>query len=133
MSTLPQDQTTTRTQQRITINGVLDVNAIKNTPHSHHKNLSTSSKRNDVALMTLHPQTQALAAEWLDGLLILLGQEPITSETKRLLNAVGGWGLKIRLLNVNFDNSEEIGDERGAMPTREGLDEDYYYDVFGGA
>ena len=94
-------------------------------------------------MLTLYPGTPTLASEWLDGLLMLLDQAPITDETKRLLSTVSSWGLKIRLLNVSFDDANstiggengarESKDERGVVPSREGLDEDYYYDVFGGA
>ena len=73
-----------------------------------------------------------MAAEWLDGLLMLLNQAPITAETNKLLRTVSNWGLKIRLLNVRFEDGEEPEEGKGKVPSREGLDEDYYYDVFGG-
>ncbi len=61
---------------------------------------------------------------------MLLNQTPITSETNKLIQFVSNYGLKIRLLNVRFD---EVGmGEEPEVPSREGLDEDYYYDVFGG-
>lgn len=72
-----------------------------------------------------------MASEWLDGLLMLLNQQPITAETNKLINMVSSYGLKIRLLNVRFDERDMMG-EAPEMPSREGLDEDYYYDVFGG-
>ena len=80
--------------------------------------------------MTLHPQSHSLASEWLDGLLMLLNQQPITAETNKLIGLVGEYGLKIRLLNVRFDEVGAVGEPE--VPTREGLDEEYYYDVFGG-
>ena len=64
---------------------------------------------------------------------MLLSQAPITSETKTLLRDISGWGLKIRLLNVNFDGSNHYEAASGIVPSREGLDEEYYYDVFGGS
>jgi engulfment and cell motility protein 1 len=82
-------------------------------------------------LLTLHPQSHSIASEWLDGLLMLLNQQPITAETDRLINTVSSYGLKIRLLNVRFDERDMTG-VAPQMPSREGLDEDYYYDVFGG-
>jgi engulfment and cell motility protein 1 len=82
-------------------------------------------------LLTLHPQSHSVASEWLDGLLMLLNQQPITAETSKLVNMVSSYGLKIRLLNVRFDERDMLG-EAPEMPSREGLDEDYYYDVFGG-
>jgi engulfment/cell motility protein 1 len=63
---------------------------------------------------------------------MLLNQQPITQETSKLLKLVSGYGLKIRLLNVRYEDGMEGGVEEREVPTREGLDEDYYYDVFGG-
>ncbi|KAF7508359.1 hypothetical protein GJ744_009350 [Endocarpon pusillum] len=85
----------------------------------------------EAVLLTLHPQSHSMASEWLDGLLMLLNQQPITAETNKLINMVSSYGLKIRLLNVRFDERDMMG-EAPEMPSREGLDEDYYYDVFGG-
>lgn len=62
---------------------------------------------------------------------MLLNQAPITSETNKLIDLVSNYGLKIRLLNVRFDDVREEGEEP-EIPSREGLDEEYYYDVFGG-
>ena len=86
-------------------------------------------------LLTLAPSTHSLASEWLDGLLMLLNQAPITAETNKLVELVGDYGLKIRLLNVRFgaDWEERGGIEGvGEVPSREGVDEEYFYDVFGG-
>jgi engulfment and cell motility protein 1 len=81
------------------------------------------------AVLTLDPQTHSLASEWLDGLLMLLNQAPITAETNKLVGLVVDYGLKIRLLNVRLEDGMEAGDGRGLIPSREGLDEDYYYEV----
>lgn len=60
---------------------------------------------------------------------MLLNQQPITTDTTKLVNLVAGYGLKIRLLNVRY---EDTGlDQEPVMPSREGLDEDYYYDIGG--
>ena len=91
----------------------------------------TSSNRKEISLLILHPQTHSLASEWLDGLLMLLNQQPITAETNKLITMVQDYGLKIRLLNVRFDDMAFAG-EAPEIPSREGLDEDYYYDIFGG-
>lgn len=82
-------------------------------------------------LLILYPQSHSLASEWLDGLLMLLNQQPITAETNALISLASNYGLKIRLLNVRFDDQAFSGEEPD-LPSREGLDEDYYYDVFGG-
>ena len=101
------------------------------TTHSHNRKPPHHQK--EATLLTLHPQTQTLASEWLDGLLMLLNQQPITNETSKLINMIRDYGLKIRLLNVRFDemgmNSPGEGPE---MPSREGVDEDFWYEDFGG-
>jgi engulfment/cell motility protein 1 len=82
------------------------------------------------AILTLMPPTHSLASEWLDGLLMLLNQAPITAETNKLVSLVSEYGLKIRLLNVQLDDGF-TGPPQGAgvVPSREGLDDDYYYEV----
>ncbi|OLN88593.1 Engulfment and cell motility protein 2 [Colletotrichum chlorophyti] len=82
------------------------------------------------AILTLYPLTHSLASEWLDGLLMLLNQAPITAETNKLVNLVSDFGLKIRLLNVRIE-AAYTGPPPGAgvVPSREGLDEDYFYEV----
>jgi len=84
----------------------------------------------EYVLLTLQPASQTLASEFLDGLLMLLNQAPITADTNRLVKAVTEYGMKIRLLNVRLDRP--IDKALGEVPTREGLDEEYFYDVFGG-
>ena len=64
---------------------------------------------------------------------MLLNQEPITSDSAKLINLIANYGLKIRLLNVRFDDAAAFGGETPKVPSRDGLDDDYYYDVFGGA
>ncbi|KAF4782523.1 ELMO/CED-12 family protein [Colletotrichum scovillei] len=82
------------------------------------------------AILTLNPVSHSLASEWLDGLLMLLNQAPITAETNKLVNLVSDFGLKIRLLNVRIE-AAYTGPPPGAgvIPSRDGLDEDYFYDV----
>ena len=121
---------------KITISGHLPSTSRPDSPKTHVRNTSlatknTHSSRKETVLLTLHPQTHSLASEWLDGLLMLLNQQPITAETNKLITMVRDYGLKIRLLNVDFNNMHFAGDPP-EIPTREGLDEDYYFDVFGG-
>ncbi|KAE8334878.1 hypothetical protein BDV24DRAFT_144987 [Aspergillus arachidicola] len=97
----------------------------------HARSTSRATHRETV-LLTLRPQSPSIASEWLDGLLMLLNQQPITAETSKLVNLVSDYGLKIRLLNVRFDDGVFAG-EPPNVPSREDLDDDYYYDVFGGA
>lgn len=75
-----------------------------------------------------------IASEWLDGLLMLLEQQPITNETNKLINMISEYGLKVRLLNVRFNDDEGLlggadGIEAPPIPSREGLDEDYFYEI----
>ncbi|KAI1844284.1 hypothetical protein JX265_007877 [Neoarthrinium moseri] len=81
-------------------------------------------------VLTLYPLNHSVASEWLDGLLMLLDQKPITAESNKLVSLVGDYGLKIRLLNVRMEAAYS-GPPAGAgvVPSREGLDDDYWYEV----
>jgi len=129
LKTLPQPSSSTK----ITIHGYAPSSEPQSSYH-HTRTNSTKSlgKRKELILLVLYPQSHSLASEWLDGLLMLLNQQPITAETNKLIGLVSNYGLKIRLLNVRFDDSTFAG-EPPEIPSREGLDEDYYYDVFGGS
>ncbi|KAH7329291.1 ELMO/CED-12 family-domain-containing protein [Stachybotrys elegans] len=84
----------------------------------------------EVAILTLWPVSHSLASEWLDGLLMLLNQAPITAETNKLIKLVADYGLKIRLLNVRMDSAFELPPPgAGVVPSREGLDDDYFFEV----
>lgn len=84
-------------------------------------------------VLTLYPPNHSLASEWLDGLLMLLNQAPITAETNKLVTLISEYGLKIRLLNVRLEHMyagpQAGGGGMGVVPSREGLDEDYYYEI----
>ena len=123
---------------KITIHGYLPNISRPNTPKTHNRtpskstfNTDSSTNRQEVTLLVLYPQTHSLASEWLDGLLMLLNQQPITAETNRLVTMVQNYGLKIRLLNVRFDDMAFASDPP-AIPSREGLDDNYYYEIYGG-
>ncbi|KAI0465769.1 ELMO/CED-12 family-domain-containing protein [Xylaria cf. heliscus] len=80
-------------------------------------------------VLILYPLSDSLASEWLDGLLMLLEQAPITAETNKLLDLVADYGLKIRLLKVPMEATYSPPPAgAGVVPSREGLDDDYYYD-----
>ncbi|CAI6331539.1 unnamed protein product [Periconia digitata] len=96
--------------------------------HSRQKSDASKHTAREMVLLQLHPQSHVLASEFLDGLLMLLNQQPITSDTNKLVKLIGSYGLKIRLLNVRF---EDIGMEEPTVPSREGLEDDYYYDIGG--
>ncbi|KAG6009513.1 hypothetical protein E4U21_002149 [Claviceps maximensis] len=107
---------TTTTTTRITIYAADEPNA--------------RGEMEEYPMLTLWPASPSLASEWLDGLLMLLNQAPITAETSKLINLVSDYGLKIRLLNVRMDSAFE-GPPPGAgtIPSRAGLDDDYFFDV----
>ena len=121
-----------KSQTRILINGH-PPSASGSGAHGHKKTSSSASKRKEIPLLTLYPTSQTLASEWLDGLLMLLNQKHITAETAKLCRTISDWGLKIRLLNVRFEEGFEPEEGQGEVTSREGLDDNYYYDVFGGA
>ena len=101
----------------------------KITIYSQQKPGSTDIEE-EYPILTLWPPSHSLASEWLDGLLMLLNQAPITAETSKLVNLVSDYGLKIRLLNVRMDSSFEGPPKgAGAIPSRVGLDEDYFFEV----
>lgn len=121
---------------KITIHGYPPSTSRPNTPKNHNRNHSNLTKstahshRKEVTLLTLYPPTHSLASEWLDGLLMLLNQQPITANTTKLIKMIQDYGLKIRLLNVRFNDMAFAG-EPPEIPSRDGLDDDYYYDIVG--
>ncbi|PWY66340.1 hypothetical protein BO70DRAFT_383132 [Aspergillus heteromorphus CBS 117.55] len=117
---------------KITIHGHLyPVSTTGDTQKNDGQNGTLSKSAQEVVLLSLHPPSPSVASEWLDGLLMLLNQQPITAKTNKLLNLVSNYGLKIRLLNVRF-NDVAFTAEAPPVPPRDDLDNDYYYDVFGG-
>ncbi|KAM3415519.1 hypothetical protein BST61_g9040 [Cercospora zeina] len=88
-------------------------------------------------LLQLLPQTSHLASEWLDGLLMLLGQQPITQDTARLASMCEDWGVRLRMLNLRWEDVDWDALERSAkgedvefrpVPSRDGLDDgDFWY------
>jgi hypothetical protein len=92
-----------------------------------------STEPKEQPVLTLYPLNHSLASEWLDGLLMLLSQAPITAETNKLVTLVSEYGLKIRLLNVRLEHMYAApvgrGSGVGVVPSREGLDEDYFYEI----
>lgn len=133
---LPHDRFTTT---KITIHGHLPRSRGGGGRDGHSRTSSkTSSARasgsKESVLLTFQPQSHTEASEWLDGLLMLLDQQPITAETNKLIDMITEYGLKVRLLNVRFKDEEGIvegmdGMDGPEIPSREGLDEDYYYDI----
>jgi hypothetical protein len=118
----PSSSKSTKATTKITIYSYADPSA---QPQSQ-----TNGEAREEPILTLYPENHSLASEWLDGLLMLLNQAPITAETNKLVGMVSEYGLRIRLLNVRVDavyNGPREGD--GTVPSREGVDEDYWYEV----
>ncbi|KAK4637974.1 Engulfment and cell motility protein 2 [Fulvia fulva] len=97
---------------------------------------SRSAEAEEGVLLELFPQTSYLASEWLDGLLMLLDQRPITKNTTRLIEMMEDWGVRLRMLNLRWEDVDwealELsvkGDavDSKAVPSREGVDEQYWY------
>lgn len=93
----PPPQSTTNT--KITIYG---------TQKSYKTPPSTGRSGDDagteLVLLELHAGSAALASEWLDGLLMLLNQQPITQETTRLVDLMVDWGVRLRMLNLRWED-----------------------------
>lgn len=95
-----------------------------------------SNEGDEQVLLELCPQTPHLASEWLDGLLLLLDQQPITKTTTSLIDMLTDWGVRLRMLNLRWEDVDWESMEARAkgnnvtekkVPSREGLDEDYWY------
>ncbi|KAL2756430.1 hypothetical protein ACRALDRAFT_2104911 [Sodiomyces alcalophilus JCM 7366] len=107
-----------------------DATANNSSSRDNSADATTSPQSREVPVLALFPLDHSLASEWLDGLLMLLNQAPITAETNKLVGLVSEYGLKIRLLNVRVDAAYAgVPPGTGVVPSREGLDEDYYYEV----
>ncbi|KAG9242049.1 ELMO/CED-12 family-domain-containing protein [Calycina marina] len=90
---------------------------------------SQASDNDDVAMLILYPPTPALASEWLDGMLMLLNQAPITADTTKMVEFINEYSMRLRLLSVDLGMPPREGG--GVVPSRRGLDEDYWYDMQG--
>jgi hypothetical protein len=98
--------------------------------------LGGSDSAPEATLLDLYPSSAHSAAEWLDGLLMLLNQQPITKSTTSLIQMMTEWGVRLRMLNLRWEDVDwhdlemrvkglEI--EGREVPDREGLDEEYWY------
>ena len=90
----------------------------------------------ETVLLELYPQSSSLASEWLDGLLLLLNQQPITKDTTSLVSMMEDWGVRLRMLNLRWEDVDwdalemSVKGERvevREVPSRDGLDDDYWY------
>ena len=147
----PPPTTTTRPDHNRQISKSSALTTNTNATHKSSRSQSSNHPQTPVetVLLSIHPPTNPAAAEWLDGLLMLMDQQPITAETNKLVQMMAGMGVKVRLLNVRTGgdgdefahegvddmggpgdgNGEEAGRDgrKFRIPSREGLDQDYYY------
>lgn len=117
-----------------TKNQALGTNPRSSSRQSYPNTKQQQQQDREIVLLTFQPPNHVIASEWLDGLLMLLDQQPITAESNKLVNMIAEMGLKVRLLNVRGNDEEGIiggldGIEMPEIPSREGLDEDYYYEI----
>ena len=110
-----------KTNTKITVYGQVITDALSQS--------SKGGERADVAILILYPTTPSLASEWLDGMLMLLNQAPITADTTKIVDFINDYSMRLRLLNVNLNGPPKPGG--GVVPSRAGLDENYYYDISG--
>lgn len=98
----------------------------------------STNQEEEAVLLELHTANPSLASEWLDGLLMLLNQQPITADTNKLVDVLEQWSLKVRMLNLQWEDVDWVqaqqqhgGDRRhnSVMANRDGLDNDYWYDM----
>ncbi|GAB1732443.1 hypothetical protein NU195Hw_g9464t1 [Hortaea werneckii] len=91
----------------------------------------------ETVLLELQPQSISEASEWLDGLLMLLDQQPITASTTQLIDMMVDWGVRLRMLNLRWEDVDwealeqrvkGLEVEEREVPSREGLaGEEYWY------
>ncbi|KAK5174401.1 uncharacterized protein LTR77_001481 [Saxophila tyrrhenica] len=90
----------------------------------------------ETVLLELYPQTSSLASEWLDGLLLLLNQQPITKDTTNLVAMMEDWGVRLRMLNLRWEDVDwealemRVKGERvegREVPGREGLEGGFWF------
>ncbi|KAI4842682.1 hypothetical protein E4T44_07168 [Aureobasidium sp. EXF-8845] len=83
-------------------------------------------------LLELNAGSASLASEWLDGLLMLLNQQPITADTNKYVGLLKQWSLTIRMLNLRWEDVdwERAQDNKQLpVPSRAGLDDDFWYEM----
>jgi engulfment and cell motility protein 1 len=101
---------------------------------------TSNSSSSESPLLELYPHSPHLASEWLDGLLLLLNQQPITKSTTQLIDMMTEWGVRLRMLNLRWEDVDweelerrvkgvEIEDRE--VPDREGVDDEFWFDVGG--
>lgn len=94
---------------------------------------SASASEDERILLELHIDSSSLASEWLDGLLMLLNQQPITADTNKLIDILEDWTMKVRMSNLRWEDVDwqraQTGDPK-SLPPRP-TDSDYWYEMGG--
>lgn len=93
---------------------------------------ASSQTAGESVLLELNTGSTSLASEWLDGLLMLLNQQPITANTNKLVALLEQWSLTIRMLNLRWEDVdwERAQDNKQLpVPSRVGLDDDFWYEM----
>lgn len=86
--------------------------------------------RSDTTLLELHTTDSSLASEFLDGLLMLLNQKPITADTDKMIRVIENWSLRARVMNLDEHDAEARrlkGGDGIKVPSRDGIGTDFYY------
>lgn len=87
---------------------------------------ATSNQESD--LLELYTPDQNQASEWIDGLLMLLNQQPITAQTHDLIRLVQDTSVKARLASLTLaDQAERERRGKISVPTRIGINHDFWY------
>jgi len=118
---------------------------------------TTTAVAETTPLLTIHPPDKHAFAEWLYGLQVLSTSSSSSSskqtsnernvtepQTQRMVDFLTRYGVKLRMMNVRFEYDGVMalsgqgngsggarGKESVVVPSREGLDEEYFYDVGG--
>lgn len=132
-------------RETIDLNTVTSVDSNVSASDPHNSNSTSSTTKitilgphpdGEAPLLDLYPPSPHLAAEWLDGLLLLLNQQPITKSTTSLIQMMTDWGVRLRMLNLRWEDVDWEDLEarvRGIevsgreVPEREGTEGEFWY------
>ncbi|GAB7347908.1 hypothetical protein MBLNU459_g5429t3 [Dothideomycetes sp. NU459] len=90
--------------------------------------LRAGDEEEETILLELNTASSSLASEWLDGLLMLLNQQPITADTNKLMDVLESWTVNARMLNLQWEDVDWVQagtGEQKPVPSRDGLDSNF--------
>ncbi|GAB7347906.1 hypothetical protein MBLNU459_g5429t1 [Dothideomycetes sp. NU459] len=70
--------------------------------------LRAGDEEEETILLELNTASSSLASEWLDGLLMLLNQQPITADTNKLMDVLESWTVNARMLNLQWEDVDWV-------------------------